>query len=491
MRSLRPTIACAFLVSCAPPAPDVLPVRADAAEAVIVDVVPGAEGGAVALDDLGVVTTLGGDLVRQDLLGTAPVLLDAVADEAFDAATLADGEVVVATEDGLARLVGDALLLSPHPDLAAIGPARLVADGAGLWIAPASGGLLRWRDGALASVAGDVLPVDRPALARGPDPAAPESWGLWVAGAEAGAWFVRAADGAESGDGLEASPEVLAGDVRGLATDAGGTVWIATSEGVVARAPDGSAVAWELPDGLAPDAVLASTSSPRAWVFAEGHAFAHQGASWDRVEGLSEGFVPLDVDPAGRLLGRVPERGLVAVTPRRELILVGELEAGAGLEQPAEVHVFVSSPVGPRSITAAIDGDAELAVETGEVASSLVLDPLELEDGPHRLDVVARWRTGEEASASLPFGVGEFEIPTWEADIAPLFTRYCTPCHASAGGAHLLDTRAAWEAEYPVILQEVESGAMPLNNGTNPNFEPLGPGELLAIRAWAAGGFPP
>jgi hypothetical protein len=40
-----------------------------------------------------------------------------------------------------------------------------------------------------------------------------------------------------------------------------------------------------------------------------------------------------------------------------------------------------------------------------------------------------------------------------------------------------------------LILNSVESGAMPLNNDTNPTIDAVSPTEIQLIRAWAAGGF--
>lgn len=458
------------------PGPTVLDVTGASAEAIVVLEVPGASS-AVGLPDLGLLAGVDGDLVLRGVLEAEASPVESLASEVVSVAAGEDGWTLVSTDRGLAELIGAALVPSPLEILATGGPAQLSADRDGLWLAPSGGGVQRWRDDVLFDVAVEGLALEAPVIATGPDPAGIERAGIWMASGDAVA-FLRFG----SGDGSVEAEVVLEGATfEDVDVDAIGRVWVRGDAGLLMRTSDGAWTQWRTPG--APD-VIATPGALGVWL-RDGDRWWHfEDRRWTEVTGVPTPVRPVGLDARGRLL-LIADQGLLAVAARRWITLRG-LPDGGPVDLPTAVRPIPTSRVAPRSYVAWID-DAEIPVEDGVVT----VDPLDLDDGLHELRITAYWRTGEPASATAQFGVGEFETPTWEGDIEPIYARFCTPCHAPAGGAHLLETRALWEAEFEGILEQVEEGEMPLNNGTNPSFEPLGPGEIQAIRAWAAGGFLP
>ncbi|MCP4867288.1 MAG: hypothetical protein GY898_01040 [Proteobacteria bacterium] len=433
---------------------------------------------AVGLPDLGLLVGRDGALAQVGVLDDEPSPVDSLAEDVVAAAELADGTVLVATDRGIGRLTAGSILPSPLAELGEGGPAQLAADRWGLWIAPQTGGLQRWRDGTLFDVAAAEISLHAPRIAVGPDPAGAEQGGIWIAPGE-GVSFLRSVDGGA----VEAEIVLDGAPFNDVVVDAGGTVWATGEGGFHSRAPDGLWTRWRT-QGADP-VLFASAAAPRVWLKDGAAWWVYESRRWTELGGLPEDAIALGIDGRGRMLLLSADGALLSASPRRELLLVG-VGADGAVDVPTPLHLIPTGVTAPRSLVAAVDG-IDMPVDDGVVT----LDPLELGDGVHEIEASAHWRTGEPASASLLFGVGEFETPTWAGEIGPLFDHFCTPCHASAGGAHLLDTRASWEAEFDAILREVEEGAMPLNNGTNPNFEPLGPVEIQMIRAWAAGGFLP
>ena len=117
---------------------------------------------------------------------------------------------------------------------------------------------------------------------------------------------------------------------------------------------------------------------------------------------------------------------------------------------------------------------------------SLLLDPLDFEDGPQSLEFVVAYDDAlEPIQTSFLFSVGEFIPPTWVEEIEPLFERECAECHTDSGVSRPLDTPAAWQADLDLIFFNLEGGRMPL-----PPRDPLTLSEIQLVRSWAAGNFP-
>jgi hypothetical protein len=309
-------------------------------------------------------------------------------------------------------------------------------------------------------------------LFPGPSPIDTTS-GVWAAGDEV-SWFFDLG----VGGGTAASAQGTV-DASG---DASGAAWFAEPGGLVRVQPGPTVTHFLLPSEARP---RGNPASDVTWVQSDGSAWRHRADAWSRLEGLPDDVAVVGVDHAGRLL-LAGEGGLVRADPERHLLLLG-LEDGAHLEDLT--RYVLPAPFGatpPLQIVAEIDGSPAEVTEDG-----IRLDPAALSDGAHALSVEAVWQDGEGATASLFFSVGEFVPPTWSDDIEPLFERSCTPCHAPAGGAHLLDNPLAWQAEINDILDETTTARMPLNNGTNPNFTALSDADLDVIGWWRAGGFLP
>ncbi len=427
---------------------------------------------AAALPSHGLLVGSDGDLHRLDPLVGVPVL---VSDDGMTPSAIADLDdtaAIVAAADGLFILDGDSLRASPLSTMLAEETVTAMLavprgdDDLDLWLA-SDAGLKLHREGLLHDIAVGDLATSDAKLAWGPTVDGVPS--LWVA---AGDDFYSIT---ARGDSLTALP-VVDGPARvdHLVSDAAGRLW-AAGDGFFRRSGDES---WQELVTTSPVAGLYGRPDDSDVYILTDELLVAQGEGFYAVVGGPEGEIA-GIDSLGRLLV-LTETGVDRVSPDRPLGFLG-LQAGAQLDDIAVLRLLPTAPLHVSGLSATLNGEA---VELDEW--SLLLDPLELADGPQSLEfTVAYDDVLDPVTASLLFSVGEFVPPTWTGEIEPLFRRECAECHTDSGVSRPLDTPAAWQADLDLIFYNLEGERMPL-----PPRDPLTMSEIQLVRAWAAGGFP-
>jgi len=459
---MRPLFALLLLAACVPDeeppvGPTPIAIRGpDAADVEVLgaaaDRLWGLPDGQVLVQRGTTLVRIGADGIEEDLANEPGVV---------NAAGLYQDTLLLLAEHGVFTLDADGLRRSPLEDaLVGRDVRQVLGVDDELWVATADG-LLRWRAGALTSVTPDGLPTDASRLA----PARlPEGDGVFVA--SVGRLYALVDDG-----GLVAWEEPTGAD--SLATDAAGTLWIADDGVLRRRRPDGL---WEeLATDRSIEAVHARDDATEVWLEFDDAIVRFDGSEFREVTG---GAVQ-ELDALGRalFLDGMPQRASLG----RPLLVLGQPDGT--LDEPTLLTFAPTLPSSVESITAAVDDGAAAPLES---PWSLGLNPANYEEGPHRVEVEVTYADLDEpVTASVPFGVGTFEIPTWTEDILPLHRGSCAECHDPGGSARLLATPAQWAEEIDLILSNVEEQLMPL-----PPNEALSPAQIQQIIAWAASGFP-
>jgi hypothetical protein len=362
-------------------------------------------------------------------------------------------------EHGVFTLDTDGLRRSPLDEALAERPVhQLLAVGDALWLAADE--LLRWRDGELTALAPEDLPTANAVLA----PARlPEGDGVFVL--STGTLYALVEQVA-----FRAWVEPVV--PTAMATDAAGTLWAATDDGLMRRRPDGP---WEeLLFDEPVQALFGRDDRSEVWL---------QGERLVRFDGSEfrelEPALPLHaLDGLGRALVLDGEPQRLSID--RPLLVRGAPDGT--LAEPATLTLHPTLPDAVVSLSATIDGGRRSL----ERPWSLELDPLDFAEGPHRVELRVRYADRDEpVDHSVSFGVGTFEAPTWTDDVLPLHRAKCAECHDPGGTARLLSTPQQWAAEIDLVLANVEQDLMPL-----PPNEPLSPAEIQRIIGWAASGFP-
>jgi hypothetical protein len=223
--------------------------------------------------------------------------------------------------------------------------------------------------------------------------------------------------------------------------------------------------------------LLASGVGPDLWLLGEG-ALWHFGEGKFRFVELEASSGTFAAEADGRLL-HATSSGVIRYRARHPLDVLGVTD-GARITGPIEVLIMPHPSERPR-IDAYIDG---LSIMTFDEPFRIMLDPVRLDIGVHRLRVEAHYQDGTLPAFrefSLQVGVDV----TWMENIAPLFERECARCHGTIEDASTrLDSRQAWIDNIDSILYNVRQGRMPLGE------TPLSPGDVDLISAWRAAGFP-
>lgn len=156
----------------------------------------------------------------------------------------------------------------------------------------------------------------------------------------------------------------------------------------------------------------------------------------------------LDAPPSGSVL---VEPTLVRVVPTAGEMLETLTVTLAGRALPVEDHTFFIDPsAGPA-------GEAELRIELGYPRHTTILERTYQLQGPGSV--------------------------TWADHVEPIHAESCAVCHTGSADTLLRDA-ADWQSNIADIIDNVDSGAMPLGGPALP-----APHRGL-IRAWRDGGFP-
>jgi len=425
-------------------------------------------------DALGIFFEASEELFLLDPLGLEPVSLGGDAGSIGGLAHLSGGELLVSGSQGL--FVVDEQGMQPSPlneVLPDLGPAGLYSmPGDDLWLI-GEDGLLLWREGSVYDVQPSGLPIAGSEVVWGE---LDGTQALWVGAGDAIYALV------EDNAGFSAHPR--AGDfaVTGLAGDSYGTLWAASDGGLWGRWPDGVEEVLDLP--FATLDAAASGRSGELWLMTDQGLWLHETGTFRAIDNAPLGEL-VAVDSVGRALIAGAD-GLARLAAGRPLLFLGVAD-GSELEDAVTVHVLPTVTETFAGLSATLDGTPVLLDDSD--GFSLLLDPEQLTDGAHEVQVTASYGADDEETASLYFSVGEFIPPTWSADIEPLFVRECALCHSatagatSAGGGHPIDSLAAWQTEIEEILDAVINERMPLNS------DPFDEDTISLIEDWRAGGF--
>ena len=342
-----------------------------------------------------------------------------------------------------------------------------------VWIAT-DAALYLFRDETVLPIEIDGQPVAGAALAPHVVPVdAAGSAAVWV-GTEEGLYRVSVRPDAPSFTALRMTqPE----GARSLGTDRRGTLWIVSETGLSALDLGLRSQAFAL-DG-APSRVLASRDSDDVWIETE------RGFVLERDRVFRAAAVPLDellLGPGGATYARRGE-AVSALFARHPIALEG-LYDGPILE-PTRVELRLAATEHLISVRAWA-GPTELPVTpgSGTVGPSFLIEPGPVPVGAHPLRVEADYDDGT-LRAELTRPIEITTQATWTNDIEPLYARHCADCHGEAGPSPTrLDTLDAWRTLSGRIVENVETGRMPLGRPA------LSSAEIARIQAWSSGGFP-
>ena len=129
------------------------------------------------------------------------------------------------------------------------------------------------------------------------------------------------------------------------------------------------------------------------------------------------------------------------------------------------------------SVSASMDGGESMQIDGPPWTMDLPIAMVQ--PGNHTFHVEVRYTDGQQANTTIDF----LGPPSWAQDIDPLQQVHCVRCHGQGGSAHLMMDAATWELEIAEIVDDVETGRMPLNGST------LTQDEIDLIRGWRDAGF--
>ncbi|MBX2798534.1 MAG: hypothetical protein KTR31_12710 [Myxococcales bacterium] len=348
-------------------------------------------------------------------------------------------------------------------------PESLCSDGDAVWIQTDQGVVL-WRAGVLAELRVDGRPMPGPAACGG------SLYGERVAWLAEGELLHAFAGNGAAWAVFETT--AFADPVDSVAVDGTGWAWVTSAGALHARTSDGwrevvlEVEALEVFGGRGSAGVWVTTTDGLRWVDAE-RIIVPTGPS---LEGAESGG--LQTDAVGRLTVS-DTAGVHQVAIDRPLWLDGPLE-GAVVAEPVLVSLSATAPEEVTGLRLQLRGGADpLDLPLSEGAA--VFDPQGLPPGPYVLRAEAtyadRTTVVERNVEVLPAG-----SITWTAHVQSIHEGSCAVCHTGSTET-VLDGPEAWEASIAGILDNVESGAMPLGGPS------LAPGDIALIRAWRDGGF--
>ena len=351
-------------------------------------------------------------------------------------------------------------------------PQAMCDDGDLVWIGT-DGGLVVWNGSTVFDVRVDGAPVTGPLACGG------MRFGEQVAWVGVGERVTAIAGAPDRIAAFDTA--VFNAEVQSVAVTSQGDAWLVTENLLFRHTADEGWVDQRLP-ALAFE-VLGGPQATGVWITSD------RGLWWANGDG---GFVEptsgpgtdteaiggWQADALGRLLVR-DEAGLHRLAMNRPLWLNAP-PSGAVVAEPTAITVV---PTAPEEISALSLELVEEGLTLELTEGTAVLDPGAVSPGSHTLRATAEYASGpvieERTLELLPLGA-----ITWSDHIAPLHEDSCAVCHTGSTET-ILDGAAAWAAEIDRILENVESGAMPLGG------PPLEAGTIALIRAWRDGDFPP
>lgn len=377
----------------------------------------------------------------------------------WDSAQTGDGVIYVATDQGL-RVLDRELLATPVADLATEEIRSINAWRDTLWLEGEEETLV------VSSGQASILSLDGQPLS-GP---------VYQGDALDDVWVIR--DGLQRIRWVGEDPKILETAptdwARWGARSGGGTIWAARGEQLSKRVEG----IWE--EFLFPERILGFYAHPESeivWLRGETSWFVWQGDVVRTVDGLEPDAEVWDVDSSGRIV--LPHDGGVERWGAAYTVVVKGIEPDTKLEAEVFAEVIPSFSEDVFAVETQINGEVAEGDDRG-----VSVEPVSLGDGAHEFRATVTYTDETVVDIFVPFTVGEFESPSWEDDIRPIFKADCGMCH-DGDSESVYNTAESWRADIDNIVQLVSTGSMPLER------DPLTPVEVAVVRAWRVTGMLP
>ena len=267
---------------------------------------------------------------------------------------------------------------------------------------------------------------------------------------------------------IEAAPGVELGPVRAIARVDPMRGAIASAQGVTIVGP-GSIRVFEgdARDG-APDVL--GGGGGWAWVGWAGQLLRTDGERWESlVGGVSLGAsarIAVDEGAGASALVVDASGGVLRVVAEEALRASGLVDGALLLDTRIELEAIAPRPTELEGVRFLVDG-REIVVRTeapwGWASDGgRTRDLRDLGFGTHRVDVVARYKGGATLKRAIAFDYVSplGRVPTYGADVVPIFAARCGRCHAN-GVARDLTSYAALSGQAAAVRASVRESRMP------------------------------
>lgn len=429
------------------------------------------DGRVLAIDARGVVRPVDRVPGEAPRANESPIVAFAVRDRGSPLAILPGG--ALAFQGGMLRRASLPSFLSDARAFAPLGAEALWATPNGLYASRGD----RWIDVQAAGEVRDV--VDLVPIGEGD---------------RRDVWVLR--DGAVQrlrvdGDGvkwIEAAPGVELGKARAIARVDPARGAIASALGVTIVAP-GSIKVYEgdAKDG-APDAL--GGGGGWAWVGWGGQLLRTDGDKWESlVGGLALGAssrIAVDEGTGATALVVDASGGVVRVVVEEALRVSGIVDGALVLDTKVELEALAPRADRLASVRFVVDGREVVVRREAPWGwaddGGRVRDLVGLGFGAHKVDVIATYKDASTSKRSIAFDYASplGRVPTFGADVVPIFAARCGRCHAN-GVARDLTTYAAMSAQAAAVRSSVREQRMP------PDIL-LDATSVAIITAWVDGG---
>lgn len=379
--------------------------------------------------------------------------------------------LLVAASDGYYIVDGHELVPSPLGNVLELQPFGLMsvthAGGQELWLAGETG-LAVWSAGRVRHLRPEGLPTAQCVMTSGAQVDGEDA--VWLACQGTLYALTRTAFGYRA----HVQDEVIG--ARALAADDNQTVWSVDGEGTVwSRSSVG---VWRSHD-FASNVESVFGAGNGVWFQTMTGLWHHDNSGFAQVTSPAVTSVYAGL-PAGQVLLQTAA-GFIRGFTHREIRIAG-LQPGALLQAATRLTLHPVEPERVQQVTMTL-GDDEVVLDSDW---GFELDPAALDrDGSYNLVTTAIYDDGEEVQAMLHFSYFAGPAPTWLGDVNSIFDDHCSVCHGVGGGARVLDSSQAWQAEIEDIINNVKSGRMPL-----PPNRLLSTEQIERIEGWKAAGYP-
>ena len=283
-------------------------------------------------------------------------------------------------------------------------------------------------------------------------------------------------------------------------------VWSTTDSGLVELQVQGTAI---VPVSMLEESVtMVTKTSDAVWAFGDTTMWRSTGAQWSIADGILDvtnwashpQATTLWFEDTTGSLSWVEDDSVYSTSHSGSLLGVDAAGRAIVIEEGNIVRLAPDNRVSIRNIplmnldkavTISIDpmffsdiSDIQVHINSEPIdlfQNSIELIPSVFGDGRHVVEAMVEYSDGSTVMGSSSFQIGQERI-TWDDHISPLNVNNCLSCHA--GGTNTeLHTKDTWITKIELVLENVDSGTMPLG------ADALRSDEIALIRAWRDGGF--